>query len=181
MRLLRVALLTFIGGIAIAGEVHHRNNAELRFIVQADQDDRNAALPDWTEIRKRDRARVDRVKEMMRSELLHTPADDRSAALVLQHGFEPSDYETAHTLALRAATRDPRDSLARWLVAATQDRYLQSIGKPQIYGTQYHRVDGVWTLQPIDENAVTDEERARWDVPELAESKRRVAAMNANP
>jgi hypothetical protein len=59
------------------------------------------------------------------------------------------------------------------------DRYLWRVGEPQIYGTQLHRDDaGAWTIESIDEEAVSDEERARWDVPPLAEAKQRAIQAN---
>ncbi len=51
-------------------------------------------------------------------------------------------------------------------------------GKPQIYGTQFRQVEGIWILDQIDEKAVTDEERAKWHVPPLADSKKRAEQMN---
>ena len=66
---------------------------------------------------------------------------------------------------LKATELDPDLAVARWLAAAAKDRYLWNVDKPQIYGTQFRRIDdGTWTLEPIDESAVTDEERAAWAV-----------------
>ena len=39
----------------------------------------------------------------------------------------------AHTLAMVAVARGDAD--ARWIGAATLDRYLQAIGRPQVYRT----------------------------------------------
>jgi hypothetical protein len=53
-----------------------------------------------------------------------------------------------------------------------------TLGKPQRYGTQFKRdPGGPWYLYPVDP-AVTDEERARWNVPPLAELKKRAEALN---
>jgi hypothetical protein len=54
-----------------------------------------------------------------------------------------------------------------------------NLGKPQLYGTQFQRVNGTgpWILWDVDP-AVTDEERAKWDVPPLARAKARVVALN---
>ena len=61
---------------------------------------------------------------------------------------------------------------ARWLAAATYDRWQMYQGKPQKYGTNYvydGRRDRLWDVDP----QTTDEERAAWDVPPLAEQLRK--------
>ena len=99
--------------------------------------------------------------------------------MILQHGSEPADYELAHELAVKAAELRPSPELpARWLAAATKDRYLLSLGEKQWFGTQYTVEDGVWTLLPIDEDAVSDEERRAWDVPTLEETRQALAERN---
>ena len=50
--------------------------------------------------------------------------------------------------------------------------------KPQKYGTQFQKQGDVWVLWEVDP-ATTDEERAKWDVPPLAEAKARAVQMNA--
>lgn len=58
----------------------------------------------------------------------------------------------------------------------TMDRYLlMKSGEPQRYGTQLVFRDGRSVLHEVDP-AVTDEERARWNVPPLAQA--RATAMN---
>jgi hypothetical protein len=52
-------------------------------------------------------------------------------------------------------------------------------GLPQKYGTQYRSVGGRWVLYPVDP-ATSDEERARWDVPPLAEALRRAEEMTCD-
>ena len=66
------------------------------------------------------------------------------------------------------------------MAAATKDRFLMSSGKPQLYGTQFRKIDGVWKLHEVDPN-VTDEERAKWNVPPLTEAKSRAVQMNKGP
>ncbi len=153
-------------------------NLELLEMYEADQGDRSGAI-DWSIVAPRDEQRRQRVKEILDAGEIKTADDHFHAAMVLQHGVGPEDYKLAHELALEASELDPDHSTARWLAAAAKDRYLQSIGEPQIYGTQFRKVDGKWTLAPIDESAVTDEERARWGVPPLASAKQRAEAMNA--
>jgi hypothetical protein len=73
---------------------------------------------------------------------------------------------------------DERDGRrpARWLAAAAQDRWLMAAGRPQRYGTQYRSRGGRWELWPVDE-ATSDDERAAWDVPPLAEARRRAEEL----
>jgi tetratricopeptide (TPR) repeat protein len=155
------------------------SNRELIRIEMDDQADRSAAPIDWSALGKRDLERRTRVRKIIAAGAARTAYDFRSAALVMQHGDGADDYRMAHELAMRAVALDPNDKGGRWLAAATEDRYLHCIGKPQIWGTQFRRnTGGPWTMDPIDETAVTDEERAKWNVPPLAEAKRRLADAN---
>jgi hypothetical protein len=106
-------------------------------------------------------------------------ADDYyHAAMILQHGRTAEDFDLAHQLSLKASELEPTDRAARWLAAATKDRYLMTLGKPQLYGTQFKRdPGGPWYLYPVDPS-ITDEERAKWNVPPLAEAKKRAEALN---
>ncbi len=84
------------------------------------------------------------------------------------HTGNLADVWQAHALARRAAELGHRTNLA----AAAYDRWLLIQGKPQKYGTQY-QWDG--TLYPVDP-AMTDEERAAWLVPPLAQLQTDVRA-----
>lgn len=152
-------------------------NRELWAIREADDADRQPEHVDAKAVIERDRARLLRVKEIIAAGGLKTAMDYFIAAMIHQHGSAPEDFLGARSLALRAVELDPTNTRAKWLVAAAQDRHLLSIGKPQIYGTQFRKIEGVWQLEPIDETAVTDEERAKWNVPTLAEAKRRAEKM----
>ena len=46
---------------------------------------------------------------------------------------------------------------------------LSSVGKPQIYGTQYLILKGTWYVQRFDTTQVSDEERRRLSVRTLDE------------
>jgi tetratricopeptide (TPR) repeat protein len=170
---------TIIQRTTVAREAYAKSvNQELFDIYEEDQSDRSGQI-DWSLVAPRDEERRRRVKEILEAGNVKAADDYFHAAMVLQHGRGPEDYKLAHELALEASELDADHSTARWLAAAAKDRYLQSIGEPQIYGTQFRKVDGKWTLEPIDESAVTDEERARWGVPPLASAKEREKAMNA--
>jgi hypothetical protein len=67
---------------------------------------------------------------------------------------------------------------AKWIYAASLDRYLRSIGKPQKFGTQYVSVRGcTYTLEPVDP-ATTDEERVAYHVPSLAEAEQQAKDLS---
>jgi len=152
-------------------------NRELAELYQADQADRQGTI-DWTKVHERDLARQRRVVELVAGGAATVADDFYHAAMVLQHGDRPEDYLQAHEWALRAVALDPNDGAARWLAAASEDRHLMSLGKPQRYGTQYKKVDGTFVLHTVDPT-VTDEERAKWNVPPLAEAIERLDTLNA--
>jgi hypothetical protein len=135
---------------------------------------------DWAAVTPRDQARRRRVDAIVAAGQAKVADDYYHAAMVYQHGDTPDDAGRAHDLALAAVKLDPGHDTARWLAAASLDRQLMYQGKPQRYGTQYKRLDGVWTLWDVDPT-VTDDERAAWNVPPLASALARAAAMNAAP
>jgi hypothetical protein len=150
-------------------------NEELRRVFEEDQGDRLAEeLP--ADMRLRDRARRKRVVELLDAGAAETGEDFFHAAMVFQHGEELADYRRAHELALRAA--ELGHGTGRWLAAAAHDRWLMHEGKPQKYGTQYRGTGDGFELYEVDP-ATTDEERAEWNVPPLAEARRRAGDLPA--
>ncbi len=101
------------------------------------------------------------------------------AAFLMQHGEELGHWWKAHELAHKAA--ELGEQKARYLVAASLDRWLMRQGRPQKYGTN-GIWDGrlgrwrVWDYNPT----TTDEERVQWAVPPLAELLSRIEYMNQN-
>lgn len=142
-------------------------NEELSLMFQRDQDERKGLAAPWTA--ESDAARRIRVQQILDRGEASSSADYYHAAMVFQHGTQPSDYEQARALALKAIDLDPTNGSAKWLAAAAQDRLLMSLGKPQRYGTQFKLVEGEWVMWKVDPS-VTDEERSRWNVPSLSEA-----------
>lgn len=173
---------TFLQGVeARHAEREKQNNAELTRLYKDDQADRAAgsgAPVDWTAIEARDKARQERVHQILAAGGARSADDYFHAAMVFQHGDTDEEIAKAHELSLKAAELDPGHPSARWLAAAAKDRLLMRQGKPQLYGTQFRKVDGKWILHEVDPS-VTDEERAKWDCPPLAEAKKRVEILNA--
>jgi hypothetical protein len=154
------------------------SNPELYRLFTEDQADRAGGFNkiDWTVVRPRDLIRRNRTQELVRLGQAKTSADYFHAAMVMQHGDGVEDIEWAHKYALRAADLDGTSQDARWLAAASEDRWLRRQGKPQKYGTQFEVMDGKWVLAPVDPT-ITDAERAKWNVPPLAQSRQHAASM----
>lgn len=150
-------------------------NEELRELYEADQADRLAeTMP--ADMVERDRARLRRVADLLDAGAAESGEDFYHAAMVFQHGNGPEDFQRARELALRAAEMGHRPG--RWLAAAALDRWLMTRGEPQKYGTQYRASGDRYELYRVDP-ATTDEERAEWDVPTLAEARRRADDLTA--
>ena len=171
-------------------------SAELDAIAEADQADREAFSAgdlDWPTVAAGDSARQARVEALAGALRLRTGADHYHAALVLQHGGRPYDFYRAYLWSRRAVEELGYED-ARWLVPRAYDRWQQSIGRPQVYGTQWigtpaDEHDGahedahdeasmVWSLGNADLDAITDEERARWGVRSAAATRAFVACLN---
>ncbi|HSR67559.1 MAG TPA: hypothetical protein VLU25_06425 [Acidobacteriota bacterium] len=157
------------------------DNAELRRMYEADQSARQSVDDiDWTQLMAEDERRRQRVMEMAEEGLIKTAADHYHAAMILQHGNGSEDYKMAHELASEAVRMDPAHKSARWLSCAAEDRWLHSLGKAQIWGTQFRRedMDSPWTMEPFDRDAKTDQERIACGVRTLEESMQRLDEMN---
>lgn len=144
------------------------DNMEMTSLFERDQADRRDDKVDWTKILTADGKRLNRVKEMLVRDELHSANDFWHAAFLYQHGKTSANYLIAHTLAVVAAAKGRSD--AAWIAAATLDRYLQSLGLPQVYGTQYITPrGGATTQEPFDRAIVPDSVRLASGVPRLAD------------
>jgi len=157
------------------------DNHEMTGIYDQDQADRQhvpGKSIDWSVVGPRDAARRAQVQALIAAGGLHSGADFYHAAFVFQHGDEAADYLKAHVLAVAAAARGYGP--AGWIAAATLDRYLQEIGKPQVFGTQFARVgDGGMTQEPYDRALLNDGLRAMAGVPPLAAQEKQRKAWEA--
>jgi hypothetical protein len=152
--------------------------ADLRQLLEEDRaEDRAlvAGTPEYTALRERDARRREEVKSILGRQRALTAEQLFAAAWILNHGDVAEEAEEAHRLAKRAA--DQGFAQAKWLAAAALDRWLMYSGRPQRFGTNIVP-DGVgyrvWDVDP----ATTDEERAEWDVPPLAEMQRRARDLS---
>ena len=110
-------------------------NTELQALYEQDQADRSVFFEQLDheqvqQVLQRDRARRQRVGELVGSEALQAPEDYFHAAMVFQHGETLEDFWRAHELAGRGAELGHPD--CRWLAAAAYDRWLTNQGKPHV-------------------------------------------------
>lgn len=144
------------------------HNPDMAAIFAADQAARaRPSEMDWQAVRAADKERRIRTQALVDTGKLNSADDYYRAAFVFQHGDEADDYLKAHAFAVIAASRGKRE--ASWIAAATLDRYLQRIGQPQIYGTQFRRPPGEkWTQEPYRRDLLSDAVRRASGVPDLA-------------
>lgn len=124
-----------------------QSNDEMRRLFSADQDIRFEVerRGGWTAVssdtefmakwRATDKARRDKTLQLLDSGQLRSGPDYYRAAFILQHGNSSDDFLLAHHLALVALSLGTDQ--AKWIAAASLDRFLLSVGRPQIYGTQF--------------------------------------------
>lgn len=155
------------------GAIRAAANAEVQGLVDADQ----AIRANWGKLSEEehkaaaaaDHQRNLRIREIVRAGELHTANDFANASLVMQHSSSFAGFELAHELAVCSMLLGDRGT-GRWLVAATYDRMLNSMGHLQRFGTQ-----GAWTqgfsakpeLAETDEAGICDAERLALGCPTL--------------
>jgi hypothetical protein len=114
------------------------DNPQLDDLFEQDQKDRQNIYDTpkaLDELRARDHARCKRVSIMIDLGEVQTKNDLYHAAIILHHSDRQEDFLVAHRFAVVAAIMGHKT--ARWLAAATLDRMLMGLGKPQLYGTQF--------------------------------------------
>jgi hypothetical protein len=156
-----------------------KDSEELAKLYAEDQADRmpkDGKAINWAAVGPRDKARLARVKELYQGGKLQTGADYFHAAMVLQHAEAPGDYLLAHELCIVAVGKGNKP--AKWLAAASEDRFLMNIGRPQRFGTQYRAEGGgAFRLYKVEEG-VTDGLRKEFGAPSLEEAKKREEKFN---
>lgn len=148
-------------------------NSLLRELAKEDQDSRTGKT-----VTRTDEERIKIVLSLIGEGELKTPEDKFNAALVLQHtpltfcdkqlvSKSPDNYLLAHNLFKSAFEAGNKD--ARYLVAASIDRYLSFTEGYQKYGTNriVNQETGKEELVPIDRKT-PDSERAKYGVPPLS-------------
>ncbi|AOX19386.1 hypothetical protein A0U90_02730 [Kozakia baliensis] len=111
---------------------------------------------------------------------LKTGQDFYEAAFIEQHGENSDDFLQAHILAMASLAKGY--AKARWISAATLDRYLQSIQHPQVFGTQASVATdprshsaGAPTMKPFNPALIPDSLRNALGVISRQERRRKFA------
>jgi len=157
---------------ALAGSNQGPASAEIQALKKADQAARQfTTLPPMEVVERMeraDRAREDRIRQLLREDKVATAEDFDSAALILQHGSEPDDYELARELSILAFAKGKRGTLQ----TAAEDRFLLSIHRKQRFGNQFRYGEGGKLLfQDLDEGPpadVSDDLRAEFLIAPVA-------------
>jgi len=144
--------------------------------------DRQVRTPDtldWQAISQRDEQRQSAVRALLAKGQVETGREYHFAALVFQHSSDPEALVLAHVLAVTAIIQG--DSSAKWLAAATLDRYLQNDKQPQVFGTQFLRQgdNSQWTMEPYNRAAVPDDVRRLWCVVSQREQDQALQGLQA--
>ncbi len=138
---------------------------------------------------ERGAARRASVRAMLSRGEITSGNDFYEAAFIFQHGETASDYLLAHVLALDALAEG--FDRAKWISVATLDRYLQLIGQPQVFGTQFPfdpklphpithggRFSGR-TQEPFNETFLPASLRVDFCVPDLEQQKKNLQTLNS--
>jgi hypothetical protein len=167
MRLALVLLLSFIPSCLQAQTIptnnlpsHVSDNPTLTEMFTLDQEARGSDHIDWAKLAKDDEQRRNDLRHMLSAGGVRTGNDYFHAAMIFQHGQNPDEYLMAHVLAMDAVALGSKE--ARWLSAATLDRYLLSIWQPQVFGTQFHGGPGFGSMthDKINPTIVSDSMRS---------------------
>ncbi len=155
-------------------------SAELLRLFTEDQSDRLNTPINWEEVWLRDAVRLARVKQLYHGQALQSGLDYFHAAMVLQHSGSADDYLLAHEFCVVAVSLGVEQ--AKWLAAASEDRFLQNIGRLQRFGTQWRKdsPDGPW-LPGIISPEIEGSLRAALNVPSSLEAQAQMEEMNAKP
>jgi hypothetical protein len=147
---------------------------ELEKLYIADQSDsRPNGTPEEAQATEaRAKKRREQVSAILAKGGVQSAEDYIRAAVVFQHSIVPEDHLMAHILATIAGYKGHKR--ARWLSAAALDAYLQSVERPQIFGTVYLR-DG--QRKPFDKIFLSDPLREGFCVPPLAEQEKNVEML----
>lgn len=177
-----------IGTVLIGVKADDAASKRMAQIFKEDQAPRLAGNIDWDKVAREDAARRLEVLKLLQAGRLTTPTDLVGAAFIFQHGNCTDHYLLANKLSAQAIARGERPGatphpVARWIYAATYDRWLTTQGKPQKYGTQYTTKTKTmnacdFELMPYDPTT-TDTERAKYGVPALAEALAQADKMSA--
>jgi hypothetical protein len=188
-----VALLS-LGSIALFAQSAAPVTAAVSRVHQLEMEDQseNPGNISPEEYYRHGDARRAEIRKLLAEGKLNSGEDFSDAALIFQHGQTPDDFLFAHILAVEALMHG--DSADKWIAAATLDRYLQGVNRPQVFGTQYPgdkaatntpkpQVDPKVlniqrTQQPYDAKLLPDAVREDFCVPDVTQQEKNLAIFN---
>ena len=100
-----------------------------------------------------------------------------AAWLLVQHAYADPDFMKTCLALMKKANDQHEGEVTQRDIAYLEDRLLTMENEPQIYGTQFHIVNGALEPFPIKDPEHIDERRARVGLDTFAEYKVRVQAM----
>jgi hypothetical protein len=120
-------------------KIQTARSKELKNLLEADQKERKKSWEQLSRqqmeaIAKRDLKRRIRVGEIFAEGCLKTADDYAAAAMIYQHGDVPDHYFQAFIWSQRGVMLG--DEHQKHMMALAIDRYLVSIGKKQLFGSQ---------------------------------------------
>lgn len=150
--------------------------AELLAIRDRDQQARSRWIGDLkndalnAEVKDVDHANLARIEEIIAKDGWPGPSRVGRAAgsvawLVIQHADLEIQKKYVETMTKAADAGE----LEPGVLATTVDRIRVREGKPQLYGTQFHEMNGVQVPQPIEDEANVDARRAKAGMGSLAD------------
>jgi hypothetical protein len=197
MRILMLALpvtVLSLGSIGLSTQNAAPTTAAVSRVHQLEIEDQseNPGNISATEYYRHGDARRAEVRKLLEEGKITSGEDFSDAALIFQHGQTPEEFLFAHVLAVEALIRG--GSADKWLAAATLDRYLQAVNRPQVFGTQYPgdksagnapkpqvdpRVMNIQrTQQPYDAKLLPDSVRQDFCVPDASQQEKNLAIFN---
>ncbi|WP_162993564.1 hypothetical protein [Asaia bogorensis] len=178
-----ILLLIFVFNVsahsAFSAEAISHDSSELKKLFHEDQSDRATPNINWKKLSEADNYRISIVEKMLKNNGIKTGLDYYEAAFIEQHGSNPKNYLLAHIFSIVSLSKGYKR--ASWISAATLDRYLITIGKPQIFGTQTHYdLDkngdpiGEASREPFDSELVSDNVRNAMNITNLKDLAERL-------
>ncbi len=150
---LNTSKLDSIGNIENTQEI-------LKILYDTDQEERSRESIDWSQMARNDKKRLRKAKELLKDSSQFSALDYSRAAMIFQHGGSSEEYKIAVELMEQAIRLD--SSINQWLYFAATDRYLMSIEKLQLFGTQYTNSDTGKVILAIDTTKMADSIRSSY-------------------
>lgn len=196
MRLIAVLSITFLFAVSFVGQTQQNQPSvqktmhQIFLEDQADLPGHGGTINEQEYYRRNESRKID-VRALLASGRVKTGEDFYDASHIFQHGNTKDDCLFAHILAMEAMVHGYEP--AKWVAAATLDRYLQLTNEQQVFGTQYpsdSNVPRVTTTPqaerlsgrsqaPYNPQLIPDAMRLDFCVPNLEQQKQNVATFNA--